>query len=146
MKIYYAILVLLMSYCPNKLNHKTVALRNAVEDSLIFSNNDFKMTIYMDNLMVTYFKLINNKNKLSIAGRPELVKVLGEIPEGTNCIDYNVTNDNMGYECDSTYQYIHDNIDISFAIEKTNKGRINLMFYESSISGNTQIICTLVRK
>ena len=66
-----------------------------------------------------------------MAGKPELITIDGEIPEGTNRMDYNNPADIMGYECGNPYQFINEKIKIAFALEKGAKKRLDLSIYNS---------------
>ena len=110
----------------------TDTVTSKLNDSIIYCNKEYKVTLYLNKNKVDYIKLYNIKNKSEISGKPELVTVDGEIPEGTNRIDYNNPNDITGYQCDSTYQFISIKINIAFATEKTTKRRLDLSIYNST--------------
>ncbi|MFY1048250.1 hypothetical protein [Chryseobacterium sp. GP-SGM7] len=113
------------------MNNTTNKITPSKKDSAIYLNNNFKIIIYSQNNMVEKFKLYKIEKKFIVEGKPELVIIDGEIPEGTNRIDYNNPDDYKGFTCDSTYQFISKNLKISFAIEKKTKKRMDLNIYDS---------------
>lgn len=120
--------------CANKSNTDTKIKNNNISsnDSIICVNKNIKMVLFIENKSITKFKLYNTDSQIKLEGKPELITIDGEIPEGTNRIDYNNPNDYRGYECDSTYQFINDKIKIAFALEKKTKKRLDLTIYDSS--------------
>lgn len=120
--------------CANKSNTDTKIKNNNISsnDSIVCVNKNIKMVLFIENKGITKFKLYNTDSQIKLEGKPELITIDGEIPEGTNRIDYNNPNDYRGYECDSTYQFITDKIKIAFALEKKTKKRLDLTIYDSS--------------
>lgn len=118
--------------CANKSNTKIKNNYISSNDSIICVNKNIKMVLFIENNIITKFKLYNTDSQIKLEGKPELITIDGEIPEGTNRIDYNNPNDYRGYECDSTYQFINDKIKIAFALEKKTKKRLDLTIYDSS--------------
>ncbi len=120
--------------CANKSNTDTKIKNNNISsnDSIICVNKNIKMVLFIENKSIIKFKLYNTDSQIKLEGKPELITIDGEIPEGTNRIDYNNPNDYRGYECDSTYQFINDKIKIAFALEKKTKKRLDLTIYDSS--------------
>ena len=109
----------------NQTNQKSVVAKEAI-DSLIYSNKEYKIVLYFVSKQIDKFKLYNLKNNFELLGKPELITIDGEIPEGTNRIDYNNPNDFSGYPCDSTYRFISGNLHIAFATVKETKKRLDL--------------------
>jgi hypothetical protein len=122
--------------CANKSNNDTNIKDNTVtnNDSIVCVNKNIKMVLFIENKSIAKFKLYNTDSQIKLEGKPELITIDGEIPEGTNRIDYNNPSDYRGYECDSTYQFINDKIKIAFALEKKTKKRLDLTIYDSSHS------------
>jgi hypothetical protein len=120
--------------CANKSNNDTNIKDNTVtnNDSIVCVNKNIKMVLFIENKNIAKFKLYNTDSQIKLEGKPELITIDGEIPEGTNRIDYNNPSDYRGYECDSTYQFINDKIKIAFALEKKTKKRLDLTIYDSS--------------
>ncbi len=120
--------------CSNKSNTKNATINSFVlkEDSIICVNKNLKMVLFLKDSKFEKFKLYNTEQNLNVEGKPELITIDGEIPEGTNRIDYNNPNDYRGYECDSTYQFINDKIKIVFALEKKTKKRLDLAINNST--------------
>jgi hypothetical protein len=122
--------------CANKSNIDTNIKNNSIStnDSIVCVNKNIKMVLFVENKSFSKFKLYNTEKQVILEGKPELITVDGQIPEGTNRIDYNNPSDYKGYECDSTYQYINDKIKIAFALEKKTKKRMDLTIYDSNHS------------
>jgi hypothetical protein len=122
--------------CANKSNIEKNIKDSTVtnNDSIICVNKNIKMVLVVENKSIAKFKLYDIDSQIKLEGEPELITIDGEIPEGTNRIDYNNQSDYRGYECDSTYQFINDKIKISFALEKKTKKRLDLTIYGSSHS------------
>jgi len=100
---------------------------------LVYSHNEYKLTLYFFGKNIEKFSLQNTINNTKITEKPELVTVDGEIPEGTNRIDYNNPKDFIGYPCDSTYQFVSAKINIAFALERTSGKRLDLSIWKSEI-------------
>ncbi len=132
-KLIFLISLVLLN-CANKSNTDTKIKNNNISsnDSIICVNKNIKMVLFIENKSIIKFKLYNTDSQIKLEGKPELITIDGEIPEGTNRIDYNNPNDYRGYECDSTYQFINDKIKIAFALEKKTKKRLDLTIYDSS--------------
>jgi len=116
------------------------------QDTLVYLNNDYKMTIYSRDEVIYDFKLYNIKTSVQLEGTPELILVDGEIPEGSLREDHNNPNDYSGYECDSTYQYIIEKIKVAFALEKGTKKRLDLVIYDSDYKDFINGDYTLVKQ
>ncbi|WP_437918739.1 hypothetical protein [Sphingobacterium sp. LRF_L2] len=101
------------------------------QDTVVYLNNDYKMTIYSKDEVIYDFKLYNIKTSVKLNGTPELILVDGEIPEGSLREDHNNPNDYREYECDSAYQYAIEKIKVAFALEKGIKKRLDLVIYDS---------------
>ena len=89
------------------------------------------MVLFLKDSKFEKFKLYNTEKNLKLEGKPELITIDGEIPEGTNRIDYNNPSDYKGFVCDSSYQFISSNVKVSFALEKNTKKRLDLTIYDS---------------
>ncbi len=130
MKDLIILIVVLFFSCSNRGNQIAVNKKSEVvqelNDSTTYSNKEYKLYLYFKGNTIEKFKLYNTKNNFEFVGRAELVTVDGEIPEGTNRIDYNDPNDFSGYPCDSTYHFNSGKIHIDFAIEKGTKKRLDL--------------------
>lgn len=120
--------------CANKSNTEIIVKENSIvsNDSIVCVGKKMRMVMLFENKHITKFKLYNTDSQIKLEGKPELITIDGEVPEGTNRIDYNNPNDYRGYECDSTYQYISDKIKITFALEKKTKKRLDLTIYDSN--------------
>ena len=117
-----------------------------VYDSAIYRNKNYQIFLYFKDGKIDKFKLQNTKNNIEFAGKPELVTIDEEIPEGTNRIDYNNPNDFSGYPCDSTYQFISNKVNIVFAIEKGEKKRLDLQIEGLQKSEITNSSNTLLKQ
>jgi len=119
--------------CSNKSNTKNTTINSFVlkEDSIICVNKNLKMVLFLKDSKFKKFKLYNTEKNLKLEGKPELITIDGEIPEGTNRIDYNNPSDYKGFVCDSSYQFISSNVKVSFALEKNSKKRLDLTIYDS---------------
>ncbi len=120
--------------CANKSNTEIIVKENSIvsNDSIVCVGKKMRMVMLFENKHITKFKLYNTDSQIKLEGKPELITIDGQVPEGTNRIDYNNPNDYKGYECDSTYQYISDKIKITFALEKKTKKRLDLTIYDSN--------------
>ena len=134
MKNLFFLTLIVFSNCSNnsKINDKVEKGTTASNDSIVYANKEYKMVLFLQQKKVGKFQLYNLKSNTSIIGKPELIKIDGEIPEGTNRIDYNNPNDIRGYEADSTYQFLSKKIEIAFATEKITKKRLDLSIYGST--------------
>lgn len=135
MKNLIFILFIIFNNCSNNSKVRDNDKINAIvsSDSVLYTNRKYKMVLFTENNAVKRFKLYNRKNNSELSGKSELIKINGEIPEGTNRIDYNNPSDIRGYAADSTYQYLSKNIKLAFAIEKTTKKRLDLSIYGSTL-------------
>lgn len=101
---------------------------------LVYANDTYQMTLYFKDSIINKFELYSLKSKYTLTGKPEITLVDGEIPEGTNRIDYSNPEDKNGYECDIPYKYISQNLRLAFAVEKGNMKRLDLSIYYSKES------------
>ncbi|MCR5863174.1 hypothetical protein LRS05_14025 [Flavobacterium sp. J372] len=116
------------------------------QDTLVYLNNDYKMTIYSNEKAIYGFKLYNIHTSVKIEGTPEIILVEGEIPEGSLREDHNNPQDYKGYECSSAYQYIANEIKVVFALEKLTKDRLDLGIYNSFLNDFSNGDFTLVKQ
>lgn len=136
--------IFFLSCSSNQINN-VVASTIELNDSVVYSNKEYKIILYYEHGRISKYELSNSKNNFKFLGEPVLVTIDGKIPEGTNRIDYNNPNDIRGYFCDSTYQYISDSINVSFAIEKSTRIRLDLSIYDSNNENFTNGDYTLLR-
>lgn len=106
----------------------------ANEDTLVYLNNDYKMTIYLNEKAICGFELYNIHTSVKIEGTPEIILVEGEIPDGSLREDHNNPQDYKGYECSEAYEYIANEIKIAFALEKVSKEKLDLVIYDSFLN------------
>lgn len=116
------------------------------QDSLVYANSVYKMTVYSKDKIIYGFKLYNINNSTELEGTPELILVDGEIPEGSLRQDHNNPNDYRGYKCDAAYQYIVEKIKIAFALEKDTHKRLDLVIYDSEVKHFKDGDYTLIRE
>ena len=100
----------------------------------LYSNKHYEMSIIDTNLDSIKFDLKDLKSGININGYAHLIKVDGEIPEGTNRIDYNNPEDLIGIKCDSAYSFCSKNFCIYFAMESITKKRLDFGIYNTSDS------------
>lgn len=133
MKYLLLLIGIIFLNCSNKSNTKNTSIESFAlkEDSIICVNKNLKMVLFLKDNKFEKFKLYNTEKKLKIEGKPELITIDGEIPEGTNRVDYNNPNDYKGFECDSSYQFISNDVKVAFALEKNTKKRMDLTIYDS---------------
>ncbi len=117
-----------------------------LKDSITYLNKDLKMILILNDVTFEKFELYNLENKFMLVGKPELITLDGEIPEGTNRIDNNNISDYKGFVCDSTYQFVSKNVGVSFAVEKNTKKRLDLTIYDSKIKAFKNGSYTLVNQ
>lgn len=148
MKKFFFLIGIVFFNCANKSNTDINVKRNNIfsNDSIVCVNKNIKMVLYVENKSFSKFKLYDTEKQVILEGKPELITVDGQIPEGTNRVDYNNPSDYKGYECDSTYQYVNDKIKISFALEKKTKRRMDLTIYDSNHSAFKDGDYTLVNQ
>lgn len=120
--------------------------QKVLRDSTVYSNKLYKVVLFREGGKVNWFKIYNIKNFSEFTGRPELITIDGEVPEGTNRIDYDNPNDHIGYLCDSSYQYFSNRFKVAFAVEKGTKRRLDLTIYNSKDKGFRDGDHTLVKK
>lgn len=148
MKSLFIIIAVTIVSCFNKQSKSDQGTFNskAYQDTLVYLNNDYKMTIYSRNEAIYDFKLYNIKTSVQLEGTPELILVDGEIPESSLREDHNNPNDYRGYECDNAYQYIIEKIKVAFALEKGTKKRLDLVIYDSDYKDFINGDYTLVKQ
>jgi hypothetical protein len=131
-KLFFLVVIVFFN-CSNKSNTKNATINSFVlkEDSIICVNKNLKMVLFLKDSKFEKFKLYNTEKNLKLEGKLELITIDGEIPEGTNRIDYNNPSDYKGFVCDSSYQFISSNVKVSFALEKNSKKRLDLTIYDS---------------
>jgi len=126
---------------------QSISKENSSQDSIDYVNNAYEMKIYLKDKTIYDFKLYSiNNDSIVLKGKPELILVDGEIPEGSLRQDHNNPNDYRGYECDATYQYISKKIKIAFALEKETYKRLDLVIYDSEVKQFIDGDYTLIRK
>ncbi len=115
-----------------------------------FANPDY---LYRNSNVELYVKYINDshdsidflltidsiglKNFRGIATLVLVEDVDGKmiVPEGTDRIDYNNHDDLIGIKCDSTYYFVGEHKNISFAIESKSKQRMDFHLLKYNKSG-----------
>jgi hypothetical protein len=131
MKNLVCILVLVFFNCSNNTKKTNEIQISDSRETLVFKIKNLEMVLTYNKNDLEKFSLIDLNNNIELSGLPELIKVDGEIPEGTNRIDNNNLDDYRGFECDSSYQFISNDIELSFAVEKFSKKRLDLTIYNS---------------
>lgn len=81
-----------------------------------------------------------------MAYTPELIKIDGEVPECGLVQDCNSLDIYDVFQCDSTYSIDTDSISISFAIEKSNRKRMDLHITDSRLQDYVDEDYTLVHQ
>ncbi|MBN9483943.1 MAG: hypothetical protein BGO70_10085 [Bacteroidetes bacterium 43-93] len=127
-----SLLTIVLLSCSNNTagtNAKTKSPKSL--DVICYEHGELKFTVLYKNNLVSRFELHSKLNNINLDGTPELITVDGKIPEGTNRIDYNNPDDLRGYQCDSTYMFKSDSLNIAFAMESNTKRRLDLTIYDS---------------
>lgn len=112
----------------------------------MYNNKYYEIVLIASNPDSIEFNLRHLKSNAIINGYAHLIKVLSEVPEGTNRIDYNNPEDMMGFKCDSTYSFNSENFSIYFAMESITKRRLDFGIDNSSDSIFKECSYTLLRK
>lgn len=147
MKVIFFFWAIICAYYVRLSNEdKIFTKQKTLSDSTVYSNKLYKMVLFRTGGKVNRFKIYNLKNSTEFTGWPELITIDGEVPEGTNRIDYNNPNDQMGYACDSTYHYSSNRFEVVFAVEKATKRRLDLILHNSKDTNFRDGDHTLIKK
>lgn len=126
---------------------QSISCENKAQVCIVYTNKIYKIAVYLEDNTIYYFKLHNIINdSIELNGKPELILVEGEIPEGSLRQDHNNPNDYRGYNCIATYQFITEKIKIAFALEKETYKRLDLVIYNSELEHYIDGDYTLIRE
>lgn len=97
-----------------------------------YENDTYRVLLERKANRIVRFKILNKYTHSELVYTPELVLVLGEVPERSLSVDQNRSDDTL-YQCDSTYDVLTDSISIAFALEVSNHRRMDLSIFNSQL-------------
>ena len=110
-----------------------------------YENDTYRVLLERKANRIVRFKILNKYTHSELVYTPELVLVLGEVPERSLSVDQNRSDDTL-YQCDSTYDVVTDSISIAFALEMSNHRRMDLSIFNSCLQDYTEGEQTLVQQ
>ena len=100
------------------------------EQAVSYGNDMFSIHLNKLNDTVYASELRGEVSKKELKGCAKLIRIDNEVPECGLVGDYN--NTDYIYQCDSTYNFVTNSFNMSFALEKESRERMDMQICNSA--------------